>query len=139
VRFEIVGELEDVMTIASGTGVRIRAQLRKAHGVGHWRKMKGTASVRLANGQLRRVELHWNEAHGIGRRDFKIQALPRRVMPRPSRKSSKPFAVCVDNRGNEASLILGKVYRVRPDARAARDDLPRVVDESGEDYLFDAD
>jgi hypothetical protein len=54
-------------------------------------------------------------------------------MKRPARK----FAVCVSNDGNEASLILGKVYRVLPDARAAKDDLVRVVDESGEDYLFD--
>ena len=54
-------------------------------------------------------------------------------MKRPVRK----FAVCVKNDGNEASLILGKVYRVLPDARAAKDDLVRVVDESGEDYLFD--
>jgi hypothetical protein len=57
----------------------------------------------------------------------------------PRRSSSKRFAVCVENRGNEASLILGKVYRVRPDARAPKDDLLRVVDESGEDYLFAAD
>lgn len=49
----------------------------------------------------------------------------------------KPFAVCIDNAGNEASLILGKVYRVNPDARAAKDDLVRIVDESGEDYLFE--
>lgn len=48
----------------------------------------------------------------------------------------KRFAVCLDNRGNEASLIQGKVYRVLRDARAAKDDLIRVVDESGEDYLF---
>lgn len=48
----------------------------------------------------------------------------------------KRFAVCLDNRGNEASLIQGKVYRVLSDARAAKDDLIRVVDESGEDYLF---
>jgi hypothetical protein len=54
-------------------------------------------------------------------------------MKRPAKK----FAVCVSNDGNEASLILGKVYRVLPDARAAKDDLVRVVDESGEDYLFD--
>ena len=53
------------------------------------------------------------------------------------RRAPKPFAVCIDNRGNEASLILGKVYPVRPDARATRDHLVRVVDESGEDYLFD--
>ncbi len=51
--------------------------------------------------------------------------------------STKSFAVCVNNDGNEASLILGKVYRVRRDARAARDDLVRVIDESGEDYLYD--
>ena len=49
----------------------------------------------------------------------------------------KRFAICIDNKGNEASLILGKVYRVLPDARAAKDDLLRVIDESGEDYLFD--
>jgi hypothetical protein len=54
-------------------------------------------------------------------------------MKRPARK----FAVCVSNDGNKASLILGKVYRVLPDARASKDDLVRVVDESGENYLFD--
>ena len=53
------------------------------------------------------------------------------------RKGIKPFAVCIDNHGNEASLILGKIYRVRPDARAAKDRLVRVVDESGEAFLFD--
>jgi hypothetical protein len=46
------------------------------------------------------------------------------------------FALCLDNAGNEASLILGKVYRILPDAHAAKDDLLRVIDESGEDYLF---
>jgi hypothetical protein len=52
------------------------------------------------------------------------------------RVTPKRFALCLDNRGNEASLIRGKVYRILPDARAAKDDLIRVVDESGEDYLF---
>jgi hypothetical protein len=46
------------------------------------------------------------------------------------------FVLCLDNSGNEASLIRGKVYRSVPDARAAKDDLVRVIDESGEDYLF---
>jgi hypothetical protein len=72
-RFEIIGEVENVEVIATGTGVRIRAALRNAYGSGRWRKLKGVASVRLVNGQLRRVELHWYEAHGIGRRDFKIK------------------------------------------------------------------
>ena len=49
---------------------------------------------------------------------------------------TKPFALCIDNRDYEASLIVGKVYRILPDPRAARDDLVRIVDESGEDYLY---
>jgi len=48
----------------------------------------------------------------------------------------KPFVLCIDNTDYEASLVLGKVYRVHPDARAAKDDLVRIVDESGEDYLY---
>ena len=52
------------------------------------------------------------------------------------RPNSRQFALCLKNAGNKASLILGKVYRILPDARAARDNLVRVVDESGEDYLF---
>ena len=53
------------------------------------------------------------------------------------KRLTKQFALCLKNTGNEASLILGKVYRVLPDARAAKDDLVRIIDESGEDYLFD--
>jgi hypothetical protein len=52
------------------------------------------------------------------------------------KRVTRRFALCLDNRGNEASLIRGKVYRIVPDARAAKDDLIRIVDESGEDYLF---
>ena len=52
------------------------------------------------------------------------------------KRLTKQFALCLKNTGNEASLILGKVYRVLPDARAAKDDLVRIIDESGEDYLF---
>ena len=53
------------------------------------------------------------------------------------KQPTKQFALCIDNVGNEASLILGKVYRIIPDPRAAKDDLVRIIDESGEDYLFD--
>ena len=51
-------------------------------------------------------------------------------------RQTRQFALCLKNTGNEASLILGKVYRIVPDARAAKDDLVRIIDESGEDYLF---
>ena len=52
------------------------------------------------------------------------------------KQPTKQFALCLENEGNEASLILGKVYRILPDVRAAKDDFVRIVDESGEDYLF---
>ena len=72
-RFEVVGPITDVETIAAGPGVRVAALLRKAYGYGRWRKMKGTATVRLPNGVLRIAEIHWYEAHGIGKRDLKIK------------------------------------------------------------------
>ena len=53
------------------------------------------------------------------------------------KQPTKQFALCIENNDYEASLILGKVYRILPDTRAAKDDLVRIVDESGEDYLYD--
>ncbi|MEQ1908838.1 MAG: hypothetical protein ABMA15_08445 [Vicinamibacterales bacterium] len=52
------------------------------------------------------------------------------------KQQAKEFALCLENTGNEASLIVGKVYRIVPDPRATKDDLVRIIDESGEDYLF---
>jgi len=52
------------------------------------------------------------------------------------KQPTKPFALCVDNTDYDVSLILGKVYRILPDSRGAKDDLVRIVDESGEDYLY---
>jgi len=72
-KFELVGHIANVEIIAAGLGVRVRSFLRKAYGRGRWRKMKGRATVRLPNGALRAVELHWYEAHGIGQRDMKIK------------------------------------------------------------------
>ena len=72
-KFEILGDVEQVETIAAGPSLRIRAFLRKAYGGSRWRKLKGLATVRLRNGQVRRVELHWYEAHGVGRRDIRIK------------------------------------------------------------------
>ena len=72
-KFEIIDRIVNVEVIASGSGVRVRRFLRKAYGSGRWRKMKGIAMVRLPNGALRRVEIHWYEAHGIGRRDVRIK------------------------------------------------------------------
>ncbi len=69
--FEIVGEITLVETIAAGTRIRDIKRLRKNYGKGRWRKMKGIARVRLDNGRVRLAELHWYEAHGIGKKEIK--------------------------------------------------------------------
>jgi hypothetical protein len=71
--FEIVSEISDVETIAVGAGVRDRARLRKQYGRGRWRKLKGVAKVRVKSGRIRLAEIHWYEAHGIGKREFKLK------------------------------------------------------------------
>jgi len=50
----------------------------------------------------------------------------------------RQFVICIDNSGYPASLEVHKIYAVLPDERAAEDDFLRVVDESGEDYLYSA-
>jgi hypothetical protein len=71
--FEIVSEIVRIEIIAVGKSIRNLQQLRKAYGPGRWRKLKGTARVRLASGNYRLAELHWYEAHGIGKRRIKIK------------------------------------------------------------------
>ncbi len=71
--FEIVGEIGDIEIIAQGLSVRERARLKAQFGAERWRKLKGTATVRLSNGTLCRAEVHWYEAHGVGRKKFKIK------------------------------------------------------------------
>jgi len=73
VAFEIVSEIEDVETFATGHGVRELPRLNRVYGRGRWRKRKGKASIRLPDGTERVAELHWYEATGIGRKEFKIK------------------------------------------------------------------
>lgn len=69
--FEIIGDITDIEPIAVGLSIRDITRLRKQYGRGRWRKLKGIARIRLANGRIRRAELHWYEAHGIGKREIK--------------------------------------------------------------------
>lgn len=74
---KILSQIRDIETIASGRGVHIRRHLQRAYGRGRWRKMKGIARVELADGTICEAEIHWYEAHGIGRKDFKIKKVVR--------------------------------------------------------------
>ena len=71
--FEIVGEVSEVETIATGHGIRRLKVLRKRYGGRNWRKRKGAATVRLADGSIRWAEVHWYEARGVGRKGWKVK------------------------------------------------------------------
>jgi hypothetical protein len=71
--FEVLGLILDVETIAEGRQIRELRRLQRAYGPGKWRKRKGIARLRLTDGTIRMAELHWYEADGIGKREFKIK------------------------------------------------------------------
>ena len=73
--FEIIGEITGAETIAAGSGIRELARLRKRYGRGRWRKRRGIARIRLSSGEIVVAEIHWYEATGIGKREFKIKHL----------------------------------------------------------------
>ena len=70
--FELAGAITNIKTIAINLSIRDRRRLWRWYGKGRWRKLKGEAMVRLPSGNLRYAEIHWYEAHGIGKREFKV-------------------------------------------------------------------
>lgn len=73
--FELLTEIKDAETIAAGTSIRELARLRRRYGRGRWRKRKGVGTVRLADGTICEAELHWYEAHGVGKKELRIKRL----------------------------------------------------------------
>jgi len=73
--FEIVGEITNVETIAVGRSIRESARLQKTYGTGRWRKLKGIGKVRFPDGAICNAEIHWYEAHGIGRKEIKLKRI----------------------------------------------------------------
>lgn len=73
--FKLLGRVTELETIASGTSIRELSRLRKIYGQGRWRKRKGTAKVQLPDGTICKAEIHWYEAHGIGRKEFKLKRI----------------------------------------------------------------
>jgi hypothetical protein len=71
--FRVLDEITEIEVLAAGKSLRQRAYLRRRYGSGRWRKLKGVAMVELADGSSRRAELHWFEAHGIGKKNLKIK------------------------------------------------------------------
>ena len=72
---EIIGAIKDVEIIATQHSIRDIARLRKLYGTGRWRKLKGTAMVRLPDGVMAQAEVHWYEAHGVGKKEIKVKRI----------------------------------------------------------------
>ncbi len=72
--FEIISEISEIDQIAAGNSIREIARLKKIYGNGRWRKLKGIAKVKIQSGEIVRAEIHWYEAHGIGKKEFKIKS-----------------------------------------------------------------
>ena len=132
--FEILGDLTDVETIAAGSGVRDLPRLRRLYGKGRWRKMKGVARIRLPDGWS-----VWRNFTGMKRMGSARKSSRQSVTSNRERKPGQRFVVCVRNAGYGASLEQNKIYVAIPDEVAEQRGQLRVVDESGEDYLFSAD
>ena len=71
--FQVVGQIEDIETMAVGKAIREFRRLVKLHGRGRWKKRKGTATLRFEDGRMAKAEVHWYEAHGVGRKELKIK------------------------------------------------------------------
>ena len=67
-KFELIGKIESIEIIAVDGQIRDLQKLRKKHGKGRWRKLKGIGRVRLPDGSECDAELHWYEAHGWARK-----------------------------------------------------------------------
>lgn len=73
--FDIIGRIENPQTIARGAAIRELRRIERAYGPGRWHKMKGIARILLPDGSLALAEVHWYQAHGIGRRELKLKRL----------------------------------------------------------------
>lgn len=122
--FKIVGPIENVETIATGKAIRERKRLWKAYGKGRWRKLKGDADVEFSDG---------TKPTGLGRKSTRSSASLNDM------KREAQYVICVGNKGYPASLEVRKIYQVIPDKVATRLHQIRVIDESGEDYLYPED
>ena len=71
--FEILSKITNIETIAIGKSIRELKRLEKTYGKGRWRKLKGIAKIKLPDGMVCLAEIHWYEAHGIGKKEFKIK------------------------------------------------------------------
>jgi hypothetical protein len=135
--FEVISPITEIETSAVRRSVRALKFLQATYGRGRWRKLKGVATVRFEDGTIRRAEVHWARSPRHRQTSNEDQA-PAELIIMARQKTEPTLAICIDNSDYELSLERRKVYAVLPDAEAAKHHYVRVIDETGEDYLFPA-
>ena len=128
--FEIIGKIRHLETFAQGSGIREMTRLRKFYGDGHWRKRKGEATVRLSDGTVLNAEVTGMKQQALESGSSRSSGIWSKNM------ANHQFVVCIQNSGYEVSLEPRKLYQVLPDSEAAKHHQVRIVDESGDDYLY---
>ena len=136
--FEIIGEITDIEPIAVGRSIRDLARLRRQYGPGRWRKLKGIALVRLTMDGYAVPSSTGTKPMVLERKKSNASDMWIKTMNYAD-QSRPQFVVCMNNAEYPASLELYKIYRVLPDEDAEQDGDLRVIDESGEDYLYPAE
>ena len=136
--FEIVGDIIQVETIAVGRRLRDLPRLQRTYGRGQWRKLKGIALIRVRTEKYERRSCTGMRRMALVERKSNASATLTRA-GKKRRRSAVEFAVCVNNSEYPASLELHKIYRVVADEEAPREGDLRIIDESGEDYLYPAE
>jgi hypothetical protein len=131
--FKIAGRIEKVELIVSGKAIRERNRLWKAYGKARWRKLKGTPTWNSSMVRYAMRKSTGTKPTGLGRKSTKSSGFSTDM------KREVQFVICVGNKGYAASLELRKIYQVIPDKAASGLHQIRVIDESGEDYLYPED
>jgi hypothetical protein len=134
-RYEIIGEISEIETFAEGSGIRESARLRRVYGRGRWHKRKGIARVRLADGTVRLAEYTGTRPPDSGGKSTRSSNCFKKSETM-SKTQAKQLVVCVDNEDYPASLEKRKIYVALRDTDAGKHGLLRIIDESGEDYLY---
>lgn len=129
--FRIDGRIADIEVIASGKAIRERKRLWKIYGKGRWRKLKGIANIEFSDGAMCLQKFIGMKLMGSARRNIKSSGLSS-----DAKRGEARFVLCVRNEDYSASLELRKVYQVLTDQQATKHRQMRVIDESGEDYLY---
>ena len=131
--FRLLGRITNVEIIAVGSAIREIERLRRHYGRARWRKRKGIAKIELMDGSVRLAEVHWYEAGALADANSSSSGTWTNMA-----SAKRQLVLCLRSKGYEVSLERRKIYQVLPDRDAASHGQLRVIDESGEDYLYPA-